>query len=248
MLAYTTFLLGLVALSDAAPRFSIGDCSTILFPGGGNPSPNPVGPIQLPPVNGPGVKAGKRDIDEISFEQQPSTVVLAERTEDLNALKETYLTLLESFTRVPKPAFGTYMVLLHLADILASKGVKVATIIPGDATTIFNPSTTEKRQIFEVGSCNASDVIGLRATLTSVLLISGNTPSFEIWNLEPAIIAALKACNEDDIVGPIIPDKPTPGGPLVPDKPVPGGPIVTQSPVPGGPTKPSGLATASSRA
>ncbi|KAK1716720.1 uncharacterized protein BDZ83DRAFT_540989, partial [Colletotrichum acutatum] len=160
------------------------------------------------------------------------------RTEDLDTLKETYLTLLEPITQGTKPSFGTYMVLLHMADILASKGVQVDTITLGDATIIFSPTTNTKRQIFEIGSCKPSDVIGLRATLTSLLLIYGNIPPFEIWNLEQAIIAALKACNEDVIVGPIIPGKPIPGGPLVPDKPVPGGPIVTQSPVPGGQIKP----------
>ncbi|KAJ0332182.1 hypothetical protein COL5a_001886 [Colletotrichum fioriniae] len=176
-----------------------------------------------------------------SFSGSPMSPIqaLAERTEDLNALKETYFTLLTPINQGTKPSFGTYMVLLHLADILASKGVQVDTITLGDATTIFSPTTNTKRQIFEIGSCKPSDVIGLRATLTSLLLIYGNIPPFEIWNLEQAIIAALKACNEDVIAGPIIPDKPIPGGPLVPDKPVPGGPIVTQSPVPGGPIKPS---------
>ncbi|KAJ0371040.1 hypothetical protein COL26b_009748 [Colletotrichum chrysophilum] len=140
------------------------------------------------------------------------------------------------------------MILLHLADILAGKGVEVDTIALGEATVVFGPSA--KRQIFEIGGCKDSDVIGLRATLTSLLLIYGNKPPFEIWNLEQAIIAALKACGQDIGVGPIIPDQPIPGGPLIPDKPVPGGPIipdqpvpggpiVTQSPVPGGPITPS---------
>lgn len=160
-----------------------------------------------------------------------------ERAEDIDALTETYYNLLKPYTTGTKPSLGTYMVLLHLADILAGKGVKVDTIVLGDASTTFGPST--KRQIFGVGSCKDSDIIGLRATLTSLLLIYGNTPPFEIWNLEQAIIAALKACNQDVIVGPIIPDKPIPGGPIIPDKPIPGGPIVTQSPVPGGPVKPS---------
>ncbi|KXH65697.1 hypothetical protein CSAL01_03207 [Colletotrichum salicis] len=241
MPAYTTILLGFVALSHAAPQFTIGDGSTILVPGGGTASPNPVGPILLPPINSPEVRPGKRDLGEPNLERRSSSSAspLAERTEDLNALKGTYFNLLEPVTQGTKPSFGTYMVLLHLADILASKGVKVDTINLGDATTIFSQSTNTKRQIFEIGSCKPSDVIGLRATLTSLLLIYGNTPPFEIWNLEQAIIAALKACNEDVIVGPIIPDKPIPGGPLVPDKPVPGGPIATQSPVPGGPIKPS---------
>lgn len=165
-------------------------------------------------------------------------------------MKETYLTLLKPYTTGTKPSVGTYMVLLHLADILAGKGVKVDTIVLGPATTTFGPSTKHRRQIFGIGGCKESDVIGLRATLTSLLLIYGNKPPFEIWNLEQAIIAALKACGEDVIGGPIVPDKPipggpiipevpVPGGPIVPDKPVPGGPIVTQSPVPGGPIKPS---------
>ncbi|KAJ0383457.1 hypothetical protein COL922a_010450 [Colletotrichum nupharicola] len=140
------------------------------------------------------------------------------------------------------------MILLHLADILAGKGIAVDTIVLGEASTVFGPSS--KRQIFEIGGCKDSDVIGLRATLTSLLLIYGNKPPFEIWNLEQAIIAALKACGQDIGVGPVIPDQPIPGGPLIPDKPVPGGPIiedqpvpggpiVTQSPVPGGPITPS---------
>ncbi|KAK1585650.1 uncharacterized protein LY79DRAFT_580880 [Colletotrichum navitas] len=66
-----------------------------------------------------------------------------------------------------------------------------------------------------------SDVIGLRATLTSLPLIYGSTPPFKIRNLDQAIITALKACHEDVIVGLAIPGNPIPGGPLIPDKPVP---------------------------
>ncbi|GKT40348.1 uncharacterized protein ColSpa_00529 [Colletotrichum spaethianum] len=221
----TLALLSAVVLSRAAPQFGIGDGSTILLPGGGTPPSNPGGPILLPPINNPIIRPGKRE------------PTLHERTEDVEALEETYSALLKPFTDGNKPSFGTYMVLLHLADILASKGINADTMVLGEAITTFGPST--KRQIFEIGSCSDSDVIGLRATLTSLLLIYGNTPPFEIWNLEQAIIAALKACREDISVGPIIPDKPAPGGPLIPDKPIPGGPIVTQSPVPGGPIKPS---------
>ncbi|KAK1542120.1 hypothetical protein CPAR01_05507 [Colletotrichum paranaense] len=247
MASYAIVLLGLLAMSNAAPQFAIGGGSTILVPGGGATSPNPVGPILLPPTDSPEVKPGKRDLGGPFLERKLSSSdtpmrlsqALAERAEDLNTLKETYFTLLEPIVHGTKPSFGTYVVLLHMADILASKGVEVDTITLGEATTIFSPTTNTKRQIFEIGSCKPSDLISLRATLTSLLLIYSNTPPFEIWNLDEAIIAALKACNEDIIVGPIIPDKPIPGGPLVPDKPVPGRPVVTQSPVPGGPIKPS---------
>ncbi|KAK1490913.1 hypothetical protein CCUS01_14340, partial [Colletotrichum cuscutae] len=235
------------------------DGSTILVPGGGATSPNPVGPILLPPTDSPEVKPGAPDVSlnlpnflhslaglfsSANCLRQVHTPMrlsqaLAERAEDLNTLKETYFTLLEPIVHGTEPSFGTYMVLLHMADILASKGVEVDTITLGEATTIFSLTTNTKRQIFEIGSCKPSDLISLRATLTSLLLIYSNTPPFEIWNLDQAIIAALKACNEDVIVGPIIPDKPIPGGPLVPDKPVPDRPVVTQSPVPGGPIKPS---------
>ncbi|KAJ5008562.1 hypothetical protein K4K48_000121 [Colletotrichum sp. SAR 10_66] len=142
---------------------------------------------------------------------------IARRDGNLDALRDTYLTLLEPYTGEAKPSVGTYMILLHLADILAGNGIVVDTIVLGEATTVFGPST--KRQIFEIGGCKDSDVIGLRATLTSLLLIYGNKPPFEIWNLEQAIIAALKACGQDIGVGPIIPDQPIPGGPLNPDKP-----------------------------
>ncbi|KAF6822005.1 hypothetical protein CPLU01_12283 [Colletotrichum plurivorum] len=245
MLTFKLALLGFAALSTAAPQFGIGDGSVIIIPGNGSPTipgnPTPGNPILLPPISSPIVKPGKRQ------EQNPSPT---RRDDNLEALKETYLTLLKPYTTGAKPSVGTYMVLLHLADILAGKGVQVDTIVLGPATTIFGPSTKHRRQIFEIGGCKESDVIGLRATLTSLLLIYGNKPPFEIWNLEQAIIAALKACGEDVIGGPIVPDKPipggpiipdvpVPGGPIVPDKPVPGGPIVTQSPVPGGPIKPS---------
>ncbi|TDZ67567.1 Ophiobolin F synthase [Colletotrichum trifolii] len=174
--------------------------------------------------------------------------VLDKRDGNINALLEAYSALLKTYTHDDKTFVGTYMVLLHLADVLAGKGMHVDTTGLGQATTTLGPST--KRQIFEIGGCKEYDVIGLRATLTSLLLIYGNTPPFEIWNLEQAIIAALKACKQDVIVGPIVPDrpipggpiipvKPTPGGPIIPDQPVPGGPIVTQSPVPGGPIQPS---------
>ncbi|GJC83085.1 hypothetical protein ColLi_05923 [Colletotrichum liriopes] len=240
MRTFTLALLSVAALSHAAPQFGIGGGSTILIPGGGTPPSNPVGPILLPPINAPIIKPGKREAVAFlakSIKADFPAPNIYERTEDVKALEETYSALLRPFTDGNKPSFGTYMVLLHLADILASKGINVNTIALGDAITTFGPST--KRQIFEIGSCRDSDVIGLRATLTSLLLIYGNTPPFEIWNLEQAIIAALKACHEDISAGPIIPDKPIPGGPLIPDKPVPGGPIVTQSPVPGGPIKPS---------
>ncbi|KAF9871368.1 hypothetical protein CkaCkLH20_11015 [Colletotrichum karsti] len=219
-------LLGFAALSIAAPQFGIGEGSVILIPGGNSPT--------IPPV----IRPGRRHTD----------ATLTKRDDDLDALKDTYLALLEPYTSDNKPSVGTYMILLHLADILASKGINVDTLALGEASVTFGPST--KRQIFEIGGCKESDVIGLRATLTSLLLIYGNKPPFEIWNLEQAIIAALKACNEDVIGGPIIPDQPIPGGPMIPDKPVPGGPIIpdepvpggpiaTQSPVPGGPMKPS---------
>ncbi|KZL65582.1 hypothetical protein CI238_06268 [Colletotrichum incanum] len=240
MRTFTLTLLSVAALSHAAPQFGIGDGSTILLPGGGTSPSNPSGPILLPPINVPIIKPGKREavaLQSKSIKVDFATPTLHERTEDVKALVEIYSALFEPFSDGNKPSYGTYMVLLHLADILASKGINVNTIALGDAITTFSPST--KRQIFEIGSCRDSDVIGLRATLTSLLLIYGNTPPFEIWNLEQAIIAALKACHEDIIVGPIIPDKPIPGGPLIPDKPVPGGPIITQSPVPGGPIKPS---------
>ncbi|KAI8266721.1 hypothetical protein K4K56_004709 [Colletotrichum sp. SAR 10_98] len=120
---------------------------------------------------------------------------IARRNGNLDALRDTYLTLLEPYTGEAKPSVGTYMILLHLADILAGNGIVVDTIVLGEATTVFGPST--KRQIFEIGGCKDSDVIGLRATLTSLLLIYGNKPPFEIWNLEQAIIAALKACGQD---------------------------------------------------
>ncbi|KAK1979044.1 hypothetical protein LZ30DRAFT_772425 [Colletotrichum cereale] len=69
------------------------------------------------------------------------------------------------------------MGLLHLADILASEGINVDTALLSSAITTFGPST--KRQIFDVGSCRDSDLIGLRATLTSMLLIYGNALPFE---------------------------------------------------------------------
>ncbi|KAL0936243.1 uncharacterized protein CTRU02_208458 [Colletotrichum truncatum] len=218
MRTYKLALLGMAALSTAAPQFGIGDGSVILIPGGS---------IQLPPIPTPVIRPGKRQADSI----------MVQREENINALKEAYFTLLKPFTTGVKPSIGTYMILLHLADILAGKGINVDTIVLGEATTTFGPSN--KRQIFEIGGCKESDIIGLRATLTSLLLIYGSKPPFEIWNLEQAIIAALKACGQDVIVGPIIPETPTPGGPIIPDKPIPGGPIVTQSAIPGGPVKPS---------
>ncbi|KAK2036339.1 hypothetical protein LZ31DRAFT_239758 [Colletotrichum somersetense] len=76
------------------------------------------------------------------------------------------------------------MVLLQVAGILASKGDNVDTTTIGGATTTFDPST--RRQIFDVGVCRDSDVIGLRATLTILPPIYGNTPSSEVWNLDQA--------------------------------------------------------------
>ncbi|KAK1689380.1 hypothetical protein BDP55DRAFT_407373 [Colletotrichum godetiae] len=67
MLAYTMILLAFVALSHAAPQFTIGDGSTILVPGGGTASANPVGPILLPPINSPEVRPGKRDVRKLPF-------------------------------------------------------------------------------------------------------------------------------------------------------------------------------------
>ncbi|KAF4877738.1 hypothetical protein CGCSCA1_v003162 [Colletotrichum siamense] len=230
MRAYHLALLGFAALSIAAPQFGIGEVSVILIPGGNSPT--------NPPITAPDIRPGKRQ----------AGAAVTRRDGNLDALGDTYLSLLESYTGEAKPSVGTYMILLHLADILAGNGIVVDTIVLGEATTVFGPST--KRQVFEIGGCKDSDAIGLRATLTSLLLIYGNKPPFEIWNLEQAIIAALKACGQDIGVGPIIPDqpipggplnpdKPVPGGPIIPDQPVPGGPIVTQSPVPGGPITPS---------
>ncbi|TIC93559.1 hypothetical protein CH35J_009164 [Colletotrichum higginsianum] len=242
MRSFTLVLLGVAALCNAAPQFRIGDGSTILLLGGGTPPASPGSPILLPPIKIPVIKPGKREFAALqpkSVEAGFPATILQERAAEVDALRETYLALLEPFTNGTKPSFATSMVLLHLADILAGKGVRVDTTAAlGDATTTFAPSATG-RQIFEVGSCRDSDVIGLGATLTSLLLIYGNTPPLEIWDVEQAISATLRSCHEDIIVGPIVPDKPIPGGPLVPDKPVPGGPIVTQSPVPGGPIKPS---------
>ncbi|KAI8291577.1 hypothetical protein K4K60_001278 [Colletotrichum sp. SAR11_57] len=196
MRAYDIALLGFTALSIAAPQFGIGEGSVILIPGGNSPI--------NPPITAPDVRPGKRQIE----------TTVTRRDGNLDALRDTYLSLLEPYTGEAKPSVGTYMILLHLADILAGNGIVVDTIVLGEATTVFGPST--KRQIFEIGRCKDSDVIGLRATLTSLLLIYGNKPPFEIWNLEQAIIAALKACGQDIGVSPIIPDQPIPGGPLIP--------------------------------
>ncbi|KAK6213737.1 hypothetical protein QIS74_09739 [Colletotrichum tabaci] len=194
MRSFTLVLLGVAALCNAAPQFGIGDGSTILLPGGGTPPASPGSPILLPPIKIPVIKPGKQ------------------RAAEVDALREAYLALLEPVTDGTKPSFATSMVLLHLADILAGKGVRVDTTVAlGDATTTFAPSATG-RQIFEVGSCRDSDVIGLGATLTSLLLIYGNTPPLEIWDVEQAISAALRSCHEDIVVGPIVPDKPIPGG------------------------------------
>lgn len=65
MRTYTLALLGLAALSNAAPQFGIGDGSTILLPGGGNTPSDPVGPILLPPISEPIIKPGKRDVSPI---------------------------------------------------------------------------------------------------------------------------------------------------------------------------------------
>ncbi|KAI8161631.1 hypothetical protein KHU50_008094 [Colletotrichum sp. SAR 10_65] len=190
MRAYHLALLGFAALSIAAPQFGIGEGSVILIPGGNSPT--------NPPITAPDIRPGKRQ----------AGAAATRRDGNLDALRDTYLSLLESYTGEAKPSVGTYMILLHLADILAGNGIVVDTIVLGEATTVFGPST--KRQIFEIGGCKDSDVIGLRTTLTSLLLIYGNKPPFEIWNLEQAIIAALKACGQDIGVGPIIPDQPIP--------------------------------------
>ncbi|KAI8218878.1 hypothetical protein K4K53_008546 [Colletotrichum sp. SAR 10_77] len=174
MRAYHLALLGFAALSIAAPQFGIGEGSVILIPGGNSPT--------NPPITAPDIRPGKRQ----------AGAAATRRDGNLDALRDTYLSLLESYTGEAKPSVGTYMILLHLADILAGNGIVVDTIVLGEATTVFGPST--KRQIFEIGGCKDSDVIGLRTTLTSLLLIYGNKPPFEIWNLEQAIIAALKAC------------------------------------------------------
>ncbi|KAK1716719.1 uncharacterized protein BDZ83DRAFT_634502 [Colletotrichum acutatum] len=73
MAPHAIILLGLLALSNAAPQFTIGDGSTILVPGGGVISPNPVGPILLPPINSPEVKPGKRDLNNPIHERELSS-------------------------------------------------------------------------------------------------------------------------------------------------------------------------------
>lgn len=60
-------LLGLLASSNAAPQFTVGDGSTILVPGGGTNSPNPVGPILLPPINSPELEPDKRGVRKAPF-------------------------------------------------------------------------------------------------------------------------------------------------------------------------------------
>ncbi|KAK1703625.1 hypothetical protein BDP67DRAFT_535270, partial [Colletotrichum lupini] len=73
MASYAIVLLSLLAMSNAAPQFAIGGGSTILVPGGGATSPNPVGPILLPPTDSPEVKPGKRDLDGPFLERELSS-------------------------------------------------------------------------------------------------------------------------------------------------------------------------------
>ncbi|KAM0330192.1 hypothetical protein ACHAQA_004366 [Verticillium albo-atrum] len=239
MRASSLALLGLLALGHAAPtrvepeavearQFGLGPPTVTLIPG--NPSP----PVSWPAPSIPTsiFKPGKRGNSPLTDD------AIHERTEDLEltALRDAYFVLLKPFDKDNHPSLGVYLVLLHLADILSSKGIKVDTFILGEAKTTFGIST--KRQVFTIGGCRTQDIIGLRATLTSLLIIYGPQPPYEIWNLEQAIIAALIACGERVEAGPIIPEVPVPGGPIKPEVPVPGGPIVPEVPAPGGPVVP----------
>ncbi|KAM0279453.1 hypothetical protein ACHAQH_004614 [Verticillium albo-atrum] len=251
MRAFSLALLGLAAFSNAAPtrvepqavearQYGLGPPTVTLIPG--NPSPPTLWPAPSIPTTI--FKPGKRD-SFVEGDEAPNR-----RTEDIEikALQDAYYVLLKPYDKDNHPSFGVYLILLHLADILSSKGITVDTFVFGEAKTTFGISS--KRQVFTIGGCRTQDVIGLRATLTSLLIIYGPQPPYEIWNLEQAIIAALIACGEKVEAGSIVPEVPIPGGPIkpevpvpgdpiVPEKPVPGGPIVPETPVPGGPIKPS---------
>jgi hypothetical protein len=138
------------------------------------------------------------------------------------------------------PSLEIYLLLQHMASLLAAAGHAPSIIFLGPAESTFGISSKTKRQIFGIGgSCSKDEIVSLLLTYSSLQSIFGTNPTPQIKSLEDAILTTLKYCGSDPTTGTINPDPTNPGSPIVPDKPNPGSPIVPDKPHPGSPITPS---------
>ena len=160
---------------------------------------------------------------------------------DVKKLYQALIKLLSS----KNPSFPVYMVAEQLVQLLLEEGFEFDPQILG----VWSSSiTVGKRQagIFLPGSCTTEDVIGLQATLATILIIYGPNPPAPIASLRNAVTAALIFCKAapdadtgitpeiPDEGGAVVPDLPSGGGSVVPDVPSGGGSVVPDVPSGGG--------------
>ncbi|KAK0717915.1 hypothetical protein B0T26DRAFT_741070 [Lasiosphaeria miniovina] len=147
---------------------------------------------------------------------------------DVAGLEQAYGALLSSVSS-EKPSFTTWLTLEQIADMLEIYGVSV------DHLSLFDAG---KRQISIGGkTCQASDVMGLKAALAALLTAYGDPAHAppNVFLVEQIIVTALQICGQS-VQGwtTLTPGNPIPGGAIIPNPTIPGGAITPDPTTPGG--------------
>ena len=150
--------------------------------------------------------------------------------DDIPRLVATFIRLAGQY-KDKHPSVTVYLILEQIRGILlGAHALPENVIFLGPATSTFEISSKEKRQIWIGGSCDSDEIITLLLTYASLQAISGGNPSPQLKSLENAVLASLRRCNADPTVGGITPDPTVPGSPIVPNKPTTGSPLVPNKP------------------
>lgn len=198
MRSTTLAILGLAAATHALPAreargFTIGDSvGSICISNNCGSSGGGSGTILTPDLNRR--STGKHDVEK---------------------LYDTLVKLLSS----KEPSFPVYMVAEQLVQLLLQEGFEFDPKILG-AWTKFKVGRRQDGIFALPGSCDAEDVIGLQATLATILLVYGPDPPASIESLRNAVTAALIFCK-------VAPD---PDTEFTPEIPVEGGEVVVEEP------------------
>lgn len=162
---------------------------------------------------------------------------------DPAGLQDAYFLLLSAATSISpaQPSFANWLAMQQISDLLILYGASTDFTSTGDAE-----GRHPKRQddIITVGkdTCQAGDLMGLRAALAALLTAYGHPSKapVNIYLVQQVIVTALQLCGQS-VAGwtTIIPGAPIPGGPMIPEVTVPGAPMIPEVTVPGGELKPS---------